>query len=157
MFVPLNRDGAKGWIFNLVCPGNAMSVSHERLLLLKSAAVNRDLGFGEVCNEKRVLVAYNNSPGLFEVSPITGKMVKYPVANFVRYFSMAREPEIQAAFFKSYNITPHWIYCNQTWGSLDYTTGQWSGAVGLIQKDEVDYAIFAFKGTCPSLVCQERI
>ena len=67
----------------------------------------------------------------------------------MRYHSIAREPEIQAAFFKYNNITPHWIYCNQTWGSLDYTTGQWSGAVGLIQRDEVDYAIFAFKGTYP--------
>ena len=84
MFVPLNRDGAKGWIFNLVCPGNAMSVSLERLLLLKSAAVNRDLGFGEVCNENRVLVAYNMHPELFWVSPITGKMVNLPVAPFVR-------------------------------------------------------------------------
>ena len=77
MFVPLNYTGAKGWIFNLVCPGNAMSVSHERLLLLKSATVNRNLGFDDVCNEKHVIVAYNNKWGVFEVSPITGEMVKY--------------------------------------------------------------------------------
>ena len=57
------------------------------------------------------------------------------------------EWEIQAAFFKSYSITPHWINCNYTWGTLNYTTGQWSGAVGLIQRDEVDYAIPNFAGT----------
>ena len=48
MFVPLTHEGAKGWIFYLVCPGNAMSVSLERLLLLKSATVNRNLAFDEV-------------------------------------------------------------------------------------------------------------
>ena len=60
VFVPLNREGAKGWIFNIVCPGNAMSVSHERLLLLKIAKVNRNLSFDEVCGEKHVLIAYRN-------------------------------------------------------------------------------------------------
>ena len=62
MFVPLNHDGKKGWIFNLVCPGNAISVSHERLLLLTSAAVNSNLSFDEVCKDKHVLVAYNMYP-----------------------------------------------------------------------------------------------
>ena len=52
VFVPLTHDGVKGWIFDLVCPGNAMSVTHEGLLLLKSATVNRNLGFDEVCNEE---------------------------------------------------------------------------------------------------------
>ena len=86
MFVPLTHIGVKGWIFNLVCPGNAMSVYHEGLLLLKSATVNRNLGFGEVCNEKHVYVAYNNDLE-FEVSNITGEMVTtgwysvYPVVN----------------------------------------------------------------------------
>ena len=67
--VPLTNKGAlRGWIFDLVCPGNAMSVSHERLLLLKNATVNSNLGFNDVCNEKHVFVAYNNLPGVFEVS-----------------------------------------------------------------------------------------
>ena len=52
----------------MVCPGNAMSVSHERLLLLKNSTVNRNLGFNDVCNEKHVIVAYNNLPQVFEVS-----------------------------------------------------------------------------------------
>ena len=55
----------------MVCPGNAMSVSHERLLLIKNATVNRNLGFNDVCNEKHVIVAYNNLPGVFEVSILT--------------------------------------------------------------------------------------
>ena len=147
MFVPLNRVGAKGWFFNLVCPGNAMSVAHEGLLLLKSATVNRNLGFGEVCKEKYVFVAYNNEGWIFEVSNITGEMFRYPVEPVLSYYNIAYEWEIQAAFFKYNNITPHWINCNNTGGTLNYTTGQWSGAVGLIQRDEADYAICCFAGT----------
>ena len=147
MFVPLTHTGVKGWIFNFVCPGNAMSATHERLLLLKSATVNRNLGFGEVCKDKHVIIAYNNELEVFEVSNITGKMVRYPVRPYVRYHPIAHEWEIQEAFFKSYNITPHWINCNYTWGTLNYTTGQWSGAVGLIQRDVADYAIRFFAGT----------
>ena len=63
----MTHDGINGWIFSLVCPGNAMSVSHEGLLLLRSATVNRDSGFGDVCKEKQVDVAYNNAFRQFEV------------------------------------------------------------------------------------------
>ena len=151
MFVPLNRGGAKGWMFDLVCPGNAMSVSHhKRLLLLKSSTVNRNLSVGDVCTDKYVFVAYNNRPPTtFEVSSITGKMVRFPVKPVLRYESVAKEWEIQAAFFESNNIIPNWIYANQTWGTLNETTGQWSGAVGLIQRDEADYALCCFAGTHP--------
>ena len=149
MFVPLNCDGVKGWIFNLVCPGNAMSVSYERLLLQKSATVNLNVGFGEVCKEKHVYVAYNNEPDVFEVSNITGEMVRWPVLPILGYYPIAWEWEMQAIFFKYNNITPHWINANYTWGTLNYTTSQWSGAVGLIQRDEADYAIQGFAGTHP--------
>ena len=129
-----------------------MSVPHERLLLQKSATVNRDLGFGEVCKEKHAIVAYNNDHEFFEI--LKGEMVTsgwtYGVQPFVKYGRpVAWEWEIQAAFFKSNNITPHWIYCNYDWGTLNETTGQWSGAVGQIQRDEADYAIFGFAGTHP--------
>ena len=149
MFVPLNCDGVKGWIFNLVCPGNAMSVSHEGLLLLKSSTANRNLGFDEVCKEKHVFVSYNNYKlQKFEVSK-TGELVRYPLQPYVRYSNIARHWEVQAAFFQYNNITPHWINANGTWGTLNYTTGQWDGAVGLIQRDEADYAIRGFAGTYP--------
>ena len=119
-----------------------MSVILDRLLLLENATVNRNLGFDDVCREKYVYVAYNNEPGEFEVS--NGEMVRYPVAPYLAFWNMAHEWEMQAAFFKYNNINPHWINCNYTWGSLNYTTGQWSGAIGLIQRDEADYALFGF-------------
>ena len=147
VIVPLSHNGVKEWIFRLVCPGNAMSVSHERLLLLKNATVNRNLRFDNVCKEKHAIVAYNNEPEVFEVSNITGEMVEYPVSNTVSYYKIAWEWEIQAAFFATNNIKPLWLNANLTSGTLNYTTGQWSGAVGMIQRDEADYAIWGFGGT----------
>ena len=148
VFVPLTYDvGVKGWIFNLVCPGHAVSKSHEGLLLLKNGTVNRNLGFDDACGEKHVIVAYNNEWLAFEVSNITGEMVEYQKKIVVSNGNIAHEWEIQAAFFASYNIKPQFVNANYTWGSLNETTGQWSGAVGMIQRDEADYAIFDFAGT----------
>ena len=128
---------------------HAMSVSHEGLLLLKSATVSRNLVFDEVCKDKYVVIAYNNFPSMIEVSNIKGEMVKYPVDPVVRFFSIAWGWEIQEGYFKYNNITPHWIHAKQSWGTLNYTTGHWSGAVGLIQRDEADYAICCFAATHP--------
>ena len=109
----------------MVCPGNTMSSHHEGLLLLKNATVNKNLVFDDICKEKNVIVAYNNEPGIFAVSNITGEMVEYyPLHNIVNYWSMSWEWVIQAAFFKSNNINPRWINANYTWGTLNYTTGQ---------------------------------
>ena len=147
VFVPLTHIGVKGWGFNLVCPGNAMSVYHEQLLLLKNATVNINLGFDDVCMEKQVYVAHNNDYLAFEVSNITGEMVKYPVKPYMGYINVALEWEVQAKFFEFYNLKPQWFDADFTWGTLNETTGQWSGAVGMIQRDEADYAIFGFIGT----------
>ena len=126
-----------------------MSVSHDGLLLLKSASVNRNLGFDDVCKRKHAYIAYNNElfDDVFEVSNITGEMVKTPVHPVADLEIIAHEWEIQAGFFATNNIEPHWFNANYTWGSLNETTGQWSGAVGMIQRDEVDYAICCFSGT----------
>ena len=126
-----------------------MSVTHERLLLLKNATVTRDLDFDDVCKEKYVYIAYNLQEE-FSVSSITGDMMEHPQhsgAPVLRYYNVAYEWEIQAAFFETYNIKPVWLYANQTWGTLNYTTGQWSGSVGMIQRDEADYAICCFANT----------
>ena len=106
VIVPLSHFGVRGWIFDLVCPGKAMSVTHKRLLLLKNATVNWNLVFNDVCKEKHVIVSYINQPGTFEVSNITGDMVKYPVLPYMSYYNMAHEWEIQAAFFETNNIQP---------------------------------------------------
>ena len=124
-----------------------MSVSHERLLLLKNATVNWNLGFNDVCKEKHVFVAYNNEPRTFEVSNITGEMVEYPVKPYVRYLSVALEWEIQAVFFETNNIKPQWLNANYSWGWYDNVKDTWTGACGMIERDEADYALFGFAGT----------
>ena len=127
----------------MVCPGNAKNIFHRRLLLVKTITVNRNLGFDDVCKEKHVHIAYNEYPKepKFNVNSTTGKLVKYPVNPVARILPVAQEWEIQEAFFESNNITPFWKNCNMTWGSLNETTGQWTGTVGMIQRDEADYAI----------------
>ena len=125
-----------------------MSESHEGLLLLKNATVNRNLGFDDICKGKHVYVAYNNEPDTFEVSNITGKMVEYPVDIAVKLdFTVAYEWEIQATFFEKNDIKPTWINANYTWGWIDNVTDTWTGACGLIERDEADYAMFGFAGT----------
>ena len=158
VFVPLSHDGDKGWIFKLVCPGNAMSVSHERLLLLKNATKKGTLGFDDVCGEKRANVAYFNEPGLFEVNNITFEMVKgekYPVYPAVGFYYIAWEWETQEAFFKYNNITPQWfnVYdyiweTNETWGRCN----EWKLGAYFIQRGVADYAVpaYGFQDTyCP--------
>ena len=135
VIVPLTHDGTAGRIFDLVCPGYAKGISHKELLLLKNATVNWNSGFDDVCKEKEVYVAYNNEPWAFEVSH-SGDMVKYPVKPFVSYLNVVWEWEIQEAFFETNNIQPKWLNALGTLGTLNYTTGQWSGAVGMIQRDE---------------------
>ena len=155
VIVPLSHDGVRGWIFDLVCPGYAKSVSHKSLLLMKNATVNWNLGFNDdVCKEKQAIVAYNQDAPIFEVYHwYKNEVFQYSEMNkdflspYMRYSSMAREWEIQAAFFDNNNIQPIWLDAYYDWGTLNYTTGQWSGAVGMIQRDEADYAIRGFSFT----------
>ena len=65
----------------------------------------------------------------------------------VGYTPVAREWVVEEAFFRLNNIQPHWFNCHYTWGSVNKTTGLWSGGVGMIQRDEADYAIRGFGGT----------
>ena len=122
-----------------------MSVSHEGLFLLKKALVNSNLSFDDVCKEKLTSIAYNNEPPLFVVTE--GELETNGFRGGVGFVSLTLEWEIQIAFFKYNNIKPQWINCNFDWGRLNYTTGQWSGAVGMIQRDEADYALMGFGGS----------
>ena len=146
VFVPLTHDGEKGWVFKFVCPGNSMSIIHDRVLLLKNATVNRNLDFDSVCKEKQALIAVKNQPNVFEVSTNTRELVRYPLRPYLGFFSIAWDWEIEAAFFELHNITPQYTFCD-TWGTLNDTTGQWSAAVGMIQRDEADYAACCFTVT----------
>ena len=135
----------------MVCQGfyyvNVNEVIHENLLLLKNATVNWNLNFDQVCKQKRVVtIAYINTQSIFMISNETLDMVRYEVSPAVDYAMMAWEWEMQAAFFETCNIQPIWINAYY-WGWYDNVTDQWFGAVGMIQRDEVDYAIPGFLAT----------
>ena len=145
VFVPVtHHDEMKGWFFKFVCPGNAMSTLHDRLLLLKNATVKSNLGVEEVCHEKYVNIAFNNRNNDMLVSTKSGEMIRQSLNIELRGGNVAQEWEMQDMFFNNNNIKPRWSNCNSTWGILNETTGKWSGAVGVIQRDEADYAISVF-------------
>ena len=74
-------------------------------------------------------------------------MVRYPQKVAVDFNPVTHEWEVQSMFFSLYNITPRWTNCNFTWGWLDNETDTWTGAVGMIERDEADYAIWGFGAT----------
>ena len=140
VFVP--HAGVNAWFFDFVCPGFSMSVPHERLLLHKNSTVIRNLDFDKLCKEKQVVYAIKNHQTFFEVSD-AGKLVKYPLRPYLGFKSIAWDWEVLAAFFEFYNVKPKFIICD-TWGILNYTTGQFTAAVGMIQRDEADVAAAGF-------------
>ena len=101
-----------------------------------------------MCKEKHVKIGYCNllRPGGMFVSDKTGKMIKYALVPTLKgSTNVAYHWELEEMFFIKNNIKPEWIqFSTNDWGYLDETTGQWSGAVGLIQRDEADYAISEF-------------
>ena len=146
VYVPVTQDGMKGWVFKLVCPGYAKSISHDRILMLKNATVNRNLGFDSVCNEQYVDIAYIHV-GCPVFSVIDGTLERCPLDITTGFFSVAGEWEIQVAFFESNNIEPNWHDCNKDYGRKNATTGLWSGAMGKILSGEADYALQGFGGS----------
>ena len=147
MFVPKTFEGENHFHYKFVCPGNAMSATHNRLFVRESRNMILNLNLDELCGETHAYVAYNNLAKQFEVSDVTGEMLKYNFTHETGGSKISWEWEIQEAFFESNNIKPHWYNCNFTWGRLNQSTGKWDGGVGMIQKDEVDYAIFDYAGT----------
>ena len=71
-----------------------MSVYHEGLLLLKSATVNKNLDFDEVCGEKHVYIAYNNEPpDIFEA--VLGRIVKFDQIPNTEYIQFMKNDQIR--------------------------------------------------------------
>ena len=129
-----------------------MSILHDRLFLLKNASVNRNLGFDDVCKEKYAKIVFYslfkhkrfiNKTEELGNGHFYGNIIRYPRTRFLKTANnVADYWEIEEMFLKINNIKAEWIYINVTnRGLLNETTGQWSGAVGLIQRDEADYAV----------------
>ena len=128
-----------------------MSTLHDRLFLLKNATVNRNLGFDDVCKEKHAKIVFYDTKKR-RLLTITkrlpdnhyyGNIIKYPLNPTLHCCkNVADYWEIEDMFLKINKIKPEWIWISSyNKGLLNETTGQWSGAVGLIQTDEVDYSV----------------
>ena len=96
-----------------MCPGNAKSLTHEKLLMLKNATVNQNMDFNELC-QPHVYIGLGLYQGQFSFEWDWEQwkwiMEEYPpieVSN--EYSRRSWDWEIQSSFFKSNNIIPHWI------------------------------------------------
>ena len=71
------------------------------------------------------------------------EIIKYKLNPKVKSLeSVAAFWELEDMFFKVNNIKPEWIWVRKLEKDLlNKTTGQWSGGVGHIQRDEADYAV----------------
>ena len=107
-----------------------------------------------VCTEKHIEIAYNNYPKHFAIDSTSGEMIRKKGFLGQPHPSLGPEPvsrewEIQYKFFELNKIKPKWNHGGQDWGRFNYTSGKWSGMVGMIERDEVDYALCCFSGTYP--------
>ena len=97
-----------------MCPGNAKSLTYEKLLMLKNATVNQNMVFNELC-PPHVNIGLGNIQGQFkfEWDWEQWKWIMIedpPIKVSDEYSRRCWDWEIQSSFFKSNNIIPHWIY-----------------------------------------------
>ena len=90
----------------------------------------------EVCAEKReVRIAFNQNPGTLEVDNVTNTVVEYDFSDKWSHEEayVAQDWEILSSFFQTYNLSPVFYDCNETWGWFNEDTGLWNGAVAMVE------------------------
>ena len=137
--VPASRSSVVQFV--MTCPGMSHS-STFTLHMRDNGEVDDGKVWGDLCREKRVNIAYNNYPGLFEVNEDTGEMVRYPVKPVPGVYEyIPYDWEILETFFLNNDIIPVWINCHYTWGWYDEESGKWTGAVGQVRGIIKNYII----------------
>ena len=129
------KDLGLGTIFHLYCPNKSLP---NKMMIFKNGTTKDNLQYKDLCKEEHhVRIAYNNFIETFGIDKITNTMIEYPKLT-KKYGHMhdlgqiSPEYEMLKTFFSKFNIKPTWIYCNQTPGVLNETTGNWTGAVGQV-------------------------
>ena len=106
--------------FDFFCYGD----SHKRTrLLIRNGSVNQY--FKKVCPSETVRIAYNDYGDIFQLDD-SEKMVEYPYPSSI---SDIRPVEIMSSFLTSQNLKPEWTNCNGDYGSLNKSTGRWTGVI----------------------------
>ena len=89
----------------------------------------------DICGPKIVNLAYNNEPKEFildETVQPPQMVKKAPYMKKGIKNNISWDWEILDLYFKNYNVEPLWMFCNYTWGTINHTTGLWSGAMGRV-------------------------
>ena len=97
----------------------------------------------DICQAQKqvVRIAYNNLIFNYNDRSLIvkdGVMIDQPIRPLRRIGRAGHIPldfEILKAFFINFNMTPEWIYCNQTWGWFEEETGNWTGVRGKVRID----------------------
>ena len=120
----INQDTSRT-IFDFFCYGD--SIKRTRLLIT-NGLVNQ--GFKNVCPSEKVRIAYNDYGEIFQLDD-SEKMVEYPYPSSI---SDIRPVEIMSSFLASQNLKPEWTNCNGDYGSLNMSTGRWTGAIAEVSE-----------------------
>ena len=92
--------------------------------------------YKDICEQpqQNARIAHIDDPSYIEIDS-NGQMIEYPVEPVTGVSTrIPWDYEILASFFQYYHITPIWIDCNGTLGILDEETGNWTGALGKVDK-----------------------
>ena len=106
------------------------------------------MGFINLCQERHVYIAHSIFDQIL-INETTGnlreasrpKEKRDTIYHIRGYQTIAYQWEIQKAFLENNNIRPHWIDTGYNSTIYNATTGKWSGAIGLIQSDNIDLSV----------------
>ena len=119
--------------FKITCPGPYNNVP---LKLKVSKDGSSHIKYKDICEQPQqyARIAYSNPPYYFEVDS-NGQMADYQIRPVTRIHSrIPHHFEILSSFFQYYQITPTWIDCKGNKGWFDEETGNWTGALGKVDK-----------------------
>ena len=140
--VPLSKTYTRKFIFT--CPGMSYSTTFE-LNFLSNGLVDDDKKYADLCRRKIVRIAYNNEPKAFEMNEDESDFVrKAPYMRKNMKNNIIWDWEILDTWIRAYDIDPVWINNFYNWGTFMKDKGVWSGAVGKIEADLADFAVYGF-------------
>ena len=104
----------------------------------KNGRVNVNKGFTELCQKRHVHIAYSAENDQIAINGKTGRIEESPSDHELGFSRISLPWEILKSFVENNNITPHWVGVGWNIGSLNRSTGKWSGGLGMIQNDKID-------------------
>ena len=135
--VQVDRQGSISSSFLFTCYG--LPAKSTQLGLVRG----RYRPVAGLCQGRQIRVAFNQFPGLFMVNMEDNTMYDAPVWWSVMSAasgSGSYHYEILDTFFDAHQLSPIFMYNNQTWGYFDTEAGLWRGAVAMVRTDIISVA-----------------